>query len=41
MDDLSFVFHWRPVDMDTMSLAELMERREGARRRYAPSKHDD
>ena len=41
MADLALVFHWRPDDMDAMNLGELMEWRERARRRYAPSKHDD
>lgn len=31
MADLALVFHWRPADMDPMSVAELMEWRERAR----------
>jgi len=34
MADLAIVFHWTPSDMDTMSLPELMEWREQARRRH-------
>jgi hypothetical protein len=34
MADLALVFHWRPADMDPMSLAELMDWRERARERY-------
>jgi hypothetical protein len=41
MADLALVFHWRPGDMNAMSPAELMDWREAARRRYAPSKNDD
>ena len=41
MADLALVFHWRPVDMEHMSMGELMEWREAARKRYAPSAHDD
>lgn len=33
MADLALVFHWRPADMDCMSVAELMEWRERARLR--------
>ncbi|MBZ5876002.1 GpE family phage tail protein [Chromohalobacter israelensis] len=38
MADLAMVFHWAPVDMNDMSLAELMEWRERARRRAEPPK---
>ena len=31
MADLAMVFHWRPVDMQRMDIAELMEWRERAR----------
>ena len=31
MADLAMVFHWRPVDMEGMQLADLMEWRERAR----------
>lgn len=31
MADLATVFHWRPSDMDCMSLADLMGWRERAR----------
>jgi hypothetical protein len=41
MADVAFVFHWRPQDMNALSLAELMDWREAARKRYAPSQHDD
>ncbi|WP_395317244.1 GpE family phage tail protein [Variovorax sp. UC74_104] len=41
MADLALVFHWRPQDMDGLPLAELMDWREAARKRYAPSNHDD
>ncbi len=34
MADLALVFHWRPIDMDGMSLAELMDWRERARERH-------
>lgn len=33
MADLAMVFHWSPTVMDPMSLAELMDWREQARRR--------
>ena len=36
MADLAMVFHWGPPEMDAMSLAELMEWRERARRRFEP-----
>lgn len=38
MADLAAVFHWRPADMAEMSLTELMEWRERARRRVEPPK---
>lgn len=41
MADLALVFHWRPVEMESMSIGELMDWREAARKRYAPSKDDD
>jgi hypothetical protein len=41
MADLALVFHWRPADMGCMSVGELMDWREDARKRYAPDKHDD
>lgn len=31
MADLATIFHWRPADMDSMSLADLMDWRERAR----------
>ena len=31
MADLAMVFHWRPADMDSMELAELMDWCERAR----------
>lgn len=31
MADLATVFHWRPMDMNEMAIAELMEWRERAR----------
>ncbi len=34
MADLAVVFHWRPADMDPMTVGELMEWRERARERY-------
>lgn len=34
MADLALVFHWRPADMEDMTLAELMQWRERARERY-------
>lgn len=34
MADLAAVFHWRPADMADMSLTELMQWRERARRRF-------
>lgn len=33
MADLAIVFHWGPADMDALSLTELMEWRERARKR--------
>jgi hypothetical protein len=33
MADLAVVFHWCPAEMDGMSLTELMDWREHARRR--------
>ncbi len=33
MADLAMVFHWGPSDMDPLSLAELMDWRERARKR--------
>ncbi len=33
MADLAMVFHWRPVDMHDMDIAELMDWRERARLR--------
>ncbi|RFA31323.1 phage tail protein [Alkalilimnicola ehrlichii] len=33
MADLAVVFHWQPDFMDTLSLSELMEWRERARKR--------
>lgn len=33
MADLAAVFHWRPADMDGLSVQELMEWRERARQR--------
>ena len=41
MADLALVFHWRPKDLADMSVGELMDWREAARKRYAPSKNDD
>lgn len=41
MADLALVFHWRPADMEGMSIGELMDWREAARKRYSPDKHDD
>jgi len=34
MADLAMVFHWRPADMENMSLAELGQWHERARERY-------
>ena len=34
MADLAMVFHWRPADMEDMSLAELGQWHERARERY-------
>lgn len=36
MADLAVVFHWAPADMDPLSLTELMQWRERARRRGCP-----
>jgi hypothetical protein len=36
MADLAIVFHWRPADMNPMSLTELADWRERARKRHAP-----
>lgn len=36
MADVAMVFHWRPADMDPMSVAELSEWRERARLRFNP-----
>lgn len=33
MADIAVIFHWRPADMDPLSLTELMEWRERARQR--------
>ena len=33
MADVAAIFHWTPGDMDGMSIAELMEWREQARKR--------
>jgi hypothetical protein len=33
MADLAMVFHWAPADMDPLSLTDLMEWRERARKR--------
>jgi hypothetical protein len=33
MADIAIVFHWRPNDMESMSLTELMQWRERARLR--------
>jgi hypothetical protein len=38
MADLAMVFHWRPADMDCMSLAELGQWHERARERC--ERHD-
>ncbi|WP_295548614.1 GpE family phage tail protein [uncultured Pseudacidovorax sp.] len=40
MADLALVFGWTPEAMDRMPLADLMDWRERARRRYAPDKSD-
>lgn len=34
MADVAAIFHWRPVDMDPMDLAELMHWRDLAADRY-------
>lgn len=36
MADLAIVFHWRPGDMDPLTLTELMQWRERARERHEP-----
>lgn len=36
MADLAAVFHWTPADMAPMSLSELADWREKARRRVEP-----
>ena len=36
MADLAIVFHWAPADMESLSLAELMDWRERARQRCEP-----
>lgn len=36
MADLAVIFHWRPADMDPLSLSELAEWRERARVRSTP-----
>lgn len=36
MADIAMVFHWRPADMEPMTLADLTEWRERARQRYHP-----
>ncbi len=41
MADLALVFHWAPRDMDTMTLADLMQWREQARRRHEPEGQGD
>jgi Phage P2 GpE len=33
MADIAVIFHWGPTDMDGMSVPELMEWREQARKR--------
>lgn len=38
MADLAITFHWRPADMDGMTLPELMAWRERARVRTEPPK---
>jgi hypothetical protein len=37
MADLAIVFHWAPPAMNDMSLADLMDWREQARRRNQPA----
>ena len=34
MADLAMIFHWRPSDMDPLTLTELMQWRERARARH-------
>ena len=34
MADLAMVFHWRPADMEFLSLTDLAEWRERARERW-------
>lgn len=36
MADLAIVFHWAPRDMDHMSLSDLMQWRDQARKRHEP-----
>ena len=36
MADLAIVFHWGPAEMDPLSLNELMDWRERARKRAEP-----
>jgi hypothetical protein len=36
MADVAAIFHWRPADMADMTIAELMEWREHARKRSQP-----
>lgn len=36
MADLAIVFHWGPADMESLTLTELMEWREQARKRVDP-----
>lgn len=36
MADIAVVFHWPPQVMDAMSITELMDWRERARRRHSP-----
>lgn len=38
MADIAMVFHWGPDQMDGMSLVELMQWREHARKRAEPAK---
>ncbi|MCG7375217.1 MULTISPECIES: GpE family phage tail protein [Pseudomonas] len=36
MADLAITFHWPPAQLDELSLAELMDWRERARKRASP-----
>ncbi|PHV01651.1 GpE family phage tail protein [Iodobacter sp. BJB302] len=36
MADIAMVFHWPPAAMDDMTISDLMEWREEARKRYHP-----